>query len=56
MKTAGLAAGMAAFSFVQITDHHLRADEATRTCGADTAGRLRATLRHVATHHAGRVD
>ena len=38
------------FSFVQITDHHLRETEATLTSGYSTAYALRTVLRHIAEH------
>jgi len=44
-----------AFSFVQITDHHIMATEAMLSRGFSPAHALRATLRHIATHH-GDVD
>ena len=38
------------FSFVQITDHHLRESEALLAHGYSTAYALRAVLRHIAEH------
>ena len=44
------------FSFVQITDHHLRASADDLTYGYSTAHSLRCVLRHVAEHVASRID
>jgi 3',5'-cyclic AMP phosphodiesterase CpdA len=41
-----------AFSFIQITDHHLRENEALLSRGYSTAYAFRATLRHIAQQHA----
>ncbi|MCC6717002.1 MAG: metallophosphoesterase [Acetobacteraceae bacterium] len=43
------------FRFVQITDHHLMATEATLSRGYSPAHALRCVLRHIAAHH-GDVD
>jgi 3',5'-cyclic-AMP phosphodiesterase len=40
-----------AFSFIQITDHHLRELEATLTRGYSTWHAFRAVMRHIAQHH-----
>ncbi|MCC7352929.1 MAG: metallophosphoesterase [Anaerolineae bacterium] len=45
-----------AFSFVQITDHHLRESEALLTRGYSTAYAFRAVMRHIAQHAASRAD
>jgi 3',5'-cyclic-AMP phosphodiesterase len=47
---------MTDFSFVQITDHHLREHESDLTFGFSSAYAFRATLRHVAQRAAGRAD
>lgn len=44
------------FSFIQMTDHHLRASEATLTDGYSTAYALRALLRHIAQNTAVQAD
>lgn len=44
------------FSFVQITDHHLRETEARLTSGYSTAYALRTVLRHIAEHVADQID
>jgi len=44
-----------AFRFIQITDHHIMASEAMLSRGFSPAHALRATLRHIASHH-GDVD
>jgi Icc protein len=44
------------FSFIQITDHHLRESEATLTQGYSTAYALRAVLRHIAENRAVQAD
>ena len=41
-----------AFTFIQITDHHLRESEAALTRGFSTWHAFRAVLRHIARHHA----
>ena len=43
------------FRFIQITDHHIMATEAMLSRGFSPSHALRATLRHIATHH-GDVD
>lgn len=45
-----------AVSFIQITDHHLRENEALLTHGYSTAHAFRAVLRHIAEHAASRAD
>ena len=45
-----------AFSFIQITDHHLRAAETDLVRGMSTDNSLRAVLRHIAQHAAPRAD
>lgn len=45
-----------AFSFIQITDHHLRAAETDPVRGVMTSYTLRATLRHIARHAARHAD
>jgi len=42
-----------AFSFVQITDHHIMATEAMLSRGFSPSHALRATIRHIAAHHGG---
>lgn len=44
------------FSFIQITDHHLREAETVLTSGYSTAYALRAVMRHIAEHAADHVD
>ncbi|MCW5852893.1 MAG: metallophosphoesterase [Anaerolineae bacterium] len=44
------------FSFIQITDHHLRQDEATLTLGYSTGYAMRRVMRHIADHAAHRAD
>src|SRR5438105_4158923 len=44
------------FSFIQITDHHLREAETQLTAGLSPAYTFRATMRHIAEHVANRVD
>ena len=44
-----------AFSFVQITDHHIMASEAMLSRGYSPSHALRCVLRHIASHH-GAVD
>lgn len=44
------------FSFIQITDHHLRQDEATLTLGYSTGYAMRRVMRHMADHAAHRAD
>src|SRR5215216_1189028 len=44
------------FSFIQMTDHHLRESEATFTDGYSTAYALRALLRHIAQNTAVQAD
>jgi 3',5'-cyclic-AMP phosphodiesterase len=44
------------FSFVQITDHHLRRSEALLSYGYSTAYAFRAVMRHIAQHVASRAD
>ena len=44
------------FSFVQITDHHLRESEALFTRGYSTAYAFRAVMRHIAQNWADRID
>ena len=45
-----------AFSFIQITDHHLCESEAQLRLGFSPAYALRAVLRHIAEHAADRAD
>lgn len=45
-----------AFSFVQITDHHLGDTEDALLCGYSPAYALRATLRHIAEHVGHHID
>jgi Icc protein len=45
-----------AFSFIQITDHHLRAAETDLVRGMSTDNSLRTVLRHIAQHAAPRAD
>ncbi len=45
-----------AFSFIQITDHHLRASETDPVRGVMTTYTLAATLRHIARHAAAHAD
>jgi len=45
-----------AFSFIQITDHHLRAAETDLVRGMSTDHSLRTVLRHIAQHAAPRAD
>lgn len=45
-----------AFSFIQITDHHLRETEDTLTFGFSPGYAFRAVLRHIAQHAASRCD
>jgi 3',5'-cyclic AMP phosphodiesterase CpdA len=45
-----------AFSFIQITDHHLRAAETDLVRGMSTDNSLRTVLRHIARHAAPRAD
>ncbi len=45
-----------AFSFIQITDHHLRASEADPVRGVMTTHTLAATVRHIARHAAAHAD
>lgn len=40
------------FSFIQITDHHLRESETTLTRGYSTWHAFRCVMRHIAQHHA----
>jgi len=44
------------FSFIQITDHHLRESETLLTRGYSTAHAFRAVLRHIAQNWADRID
>lgn len=44
------------FSFIQITDHHLRESEALLTRGYSTAYAFRAVMRHIAQNWADRID
>jgi 3',5'-cyclic-AMP phosphodiesterase len=44
------------FSFIQITDHHLRETEAMLTFGFSPGYAFRAVLRHIAQHAASRAD
>jgi hypothetical protein len=44
------------FSFIQITDHHLRESESLLTFGYSTAYAFRAVLRHIAENNAMRAD
>ncbi len=44
------------FSFIQITDHHLREDETTLTLGYSTGYAMRRVMRHIADHAAHRAD
>lgn len=44
------------FSFVQISDHHLPADESQLKFGFSPWVAFRATLRHIAVHHAAGAD
>jgi 3',5'-cyclic AMP phosphodiesterase CpdA len=44
------------FTFIQITDHHLRESEALLTCGYSTSWALRCVMRHIAEHAAERAD
>lgn len=44
------------FSFIQITDHHLRASETDPVRGVMTTHTLRALLRHIARHAAPHAD
>jgi 3',5'-cyclic AMP phosphodiesterase CpdA len=45
-----------AFSFIQITDHHLRPVETDLVRGMSTDNSLRAVLRHISQHAAPRAD
>ena len=45
-----------AFSFIQITDHHLRPAETDLVRGMSTDNSLRTVLRHIAQHAAPRAD
>ena len=45
-----------AFSFIQITDHHLRGPETGTARGMATAYTLRTVLRHIAHHAAAQAD
>jgi 3',5'-cyclic-AMP phosphodiesterase len=47
---------MTTFSFIQITDHHLRESESLLTHGYSTVRAFQAVLRHIADHTAGRAD
>jgi 3',5'-cyclic-AMP phosphodiesterase len=47
---------MSTFSFIQITDHHLRERESDLMFGFSPAHAFRATLRHIAQHAAARAD
>jgi len=44
------------FSFIQMTDHHLRERESDLTFGFSPAHAFRATLRHIAQHAAAQAD
>lgn len=44
------------FSFIQISDHHLRERDEMLTRGYNTAYAFRRVLQHIAQHHAARAD